>query len=93
VQHSLTDSAGYTMSLELESKLPEDSVDGLYEESKGGAYTGVVAFYKDPVTGQEKSVKVGDMSRPKRISRVFDSEKSAKQAAEREWKRIQEQKA
>ncbi|MNJ34255.1 phage late control protein GPD [compost metagenome] len=90
VQHSLTDSAGYTMSLELESKLPEDSVDGLYEESKGGAYTGVVAFYKDPATGQEKSVMVGDMTRPKRITRVFDSEKSAKQAAEREWQSIQE---
>lgn len=88
VQHSLTDSAGYTMSLELESKLPEDSINGLYEEIKSGAYTGVVAFYKDPATGQEKSVKVGDMSRPKRISRVFDSEKSAQQAAEREWKKL-----
>ncbi len=87
VQHSLTADAGYAMSLELETKLPADSVDGLYEESKGGTYTGVVAFYKVPKTSVEKSVQVGDMTRPKQTSRVFGSEKAAEKAASKEWEK------
>jgi len=59
VQHSLTDSGGYTTSLQLESKLPEDTVDTLYKEPKIGTYTGVVAFYKDKATGKETSVFAG----------------------------------
>ncbi|WP_338444768.1 phage late control D family protein [Pseudomonas sp. LTR0] len=50
VQHSLSPTNGYTTSLELESKLPEDSVEGLYQDEKDGAYTGVVAFYRDKTT-------------------------------------------
>ncbi|PNA93649.1 MULTISPECIES: phage late control D family protein [unclassified Pseudomonas] len=90
VQHSLTADNGYTTSLELESKLPEDSVDELYEEEKGGTYTGVVAFYRDKATGTEASVTAGDATRPKRIKRVFDNKEAAQKAAEREWKKMQE---
>lgn len=90
VQHSLTADNGYTTNLELESKLPEDSVDGLYEEEKGGTYTGVVAFYRDKTTGNEASVSAGDATRPKRIKRVFDNKESAQKAADREWKKMQE---
>lgn len=43
VQHSLTASGGYTTSLELESKLPEDLVDALYEEVPGN-YSSVIAY-------------------------------------------------
>lgn len=88
VQHSLTADNGYTTSLELESKLPEDSVDGLYEEEKGGTYTGVVAFYRDKATGKEASVTAGDATRPKRIKRVFDNKEAAQKAADREWEKL-----
>ncbi|MHA6159488.1 phage late control D family protein [Pseudomonas sichuanensis] len=89
VQHSLSADGGFTTSLELESKLPEDSVDGLYEEPKGGAYTGAVAFYRDKATGKETPVVAGDSTSPKRITRVFDTREAATRAVEREWKRIQ----
>lgn len=88
VQHSLTADNGYTTNLELESKLPEDSVDGLYEEEKGGTYTGVVAFYREKTTGNEASVTAGDATRPKRIKRVFDNKESAQKAADREWEKL-----
>ncbi|WP_054888413.1 phage late control D family protein [Pseudomonas sp. NBRC 111118] len=93
VQHSLTADGGFTTSLELESKLPEDSVDGLYDEPKDGAYTGVVAFYRDKATGKETSVVAGDSTKPKRIKRVYDNKEAAQKAADREWKKLQQAKA
>nr|WP_202607143.1 phage late control D family protein [Pseudomonas monteilii] len=95
VQHSLTDSSGYTVSLELESKLPEDTVDGLLEDGVRGKieYTGIVAFYRDPATGQEKKVTAGNQTRPRRLRHVYVSEKNARRAVDREWKRLQAEKA
>lgn len=93
VQHSLSGDGGFTTSLELESKLPEDSVDALYEEPKGGAYTGVVAFYRDKATGKEASLVVGDSTKPKRLRKVFDSKEAAQKAADREWKKLREKKS
>lgn len=93
VQHSLTADGGYTTSLELESKLPEDTVNSLDEEPKGGSYTGVVAFYRDKATSREVSVVVGDSTTPRRINRVFDSKEAATKAAEEEWKKLREKKA
>lgn len=89
VQHSLTDSGGYTTSLELESKLPEDTIETLYEEPEAGAYTGVVAYYRDKATGKETSVVAGKSTTPKRIKRVYDSKEAAQKAADREWKKLQ----
>jgi phage protein D len=89
VQHSLTDSGGYTTSLQLENKLPEDTVDTLYEEPKANPYTGVVAFYRDKGTGKENSVIAGGSRTPKRIRRVYDSKEGAQRAAESEWVRLQ----
>lgn len=95
VQHSLTDSSGYTVSLELESKLPEDTVDGLLEDGVRGKieYTGIVAFYRDAATGEEKKVTAGDQTRPRRLRHVYVSEKNARRAVDREWKRLQAEKA
>ena len=90
VQHSLTADGGFTTSLELESKLPEDTVDGLYEEPKNGVYTGVVAFYKDNATGKEVSVVAGESTTPKRIKRVYSTKEAAQKAADLSWKKIQE---
>ncbi|MDH1629298.1 phage late control D family protein [Pseudomonas mosselii] len=91
VQHSLTADAGYTMSLELESKLPEDTVEGLLEDGVRGKikYTGVIAFYRDKSTGKEKSVTAGDQTKSRRLHRLYANEKNARKAAHRELTRLQ----
>ncbi|KTC26414.1 late control protein [Pseudomonas sp. ICMP 19500] len=88
VQHSLTADGGYTVSLELESKLPEDNVEDLAEENKGD-YTGIMAYYRDQKTGKEKRVTAGDQTRPRRLHWLYASDKTAKRAVDREWKKMQ----
>ncbi|WHS62251.1 phage late control D family protein [Pseudomonas sp. G2-4] len=92
VQHTLSPDNGYTVSLELESKLPEDTVEDLAEENKGD-YTGIIAYYRDKKTGKEKTVTAGDQSKPKRLRWLYATEKTAKRAVDREWKRMQADKA
>ena len=87
VQHSLTADGGFTTSLELESKLPEDQVDGLYEEGLGD-YTGIIAYYRDSKTGAENSLTGGDQTRPRRLRWLYSSKASAKRAVDREWRRM-----
>ncbi|EJL03506.1 phage late control D [Pseudomonas fluorescens Q2-87] len=87
VQHTLSPDNGYTVSLELESKLPEDTVDGLAEENEGD-YTGIIAYYRDKKTGKEKTVTAGDQSKPKRLRWLYASEKTAIRAAKRELSRL-----
>jgi phage protein D len=87
VQHSLSADNGYTMSLDLESKLPEDEVEDLAEENKG-EYTGIIAYYRDKKTGKEKTVTAGDQSKPKRLRWLYASEKTAKRAVDRELKKL-----
>ncbi|QPO19598.1 phage late control D family protein [Pseudomonas sp. Y39-6] len=88
VQHSLSADGGYTVSLELESKLPEDNVEDLAEENKGD-YTGIIAYYRDHKTGKEKTITAGDQSKPRRLRWLYASEKTAKRAVDREWKKMQ----
>ncbi len=88
VQHSLTADGGYTVSLELESKLPEDNVGDLAEENKGD-YTGIIAYYRDQKTGKEKTITAGDQTKPRRLRWLYASEKTAKRAVDREWKKAQ----
>jgi phage protein D len=88
VEHSLTADGGYTVSLDLESKLPEDNVEDLAEENKGD-YTGIIAYYRDHKTGKEKTVTAGDQSKPRRLRWLYASEKTAKRAVDREWKKAQ----
>ena len=92
VQHSLTADGGYTVSLDLESKLPEDNVEDLAEETKGN-YTGIIAYYRDKKTGKEKTITAGDQTKPRRLRWLYASEKTAKRAVDREWKRAQAEKA
>jgi phage protein D len=87
VQHSLTADNGYTMSLDLESKLPEDTVEDLAEESTG-ENTGVIAYYRDEKAGNEKTVTAGDQTKPKRLRWLYASEKTAKRAVDREMKKL-----
>ncbi|MFJ7315066.1 phage late control D family protein [Pseudomonas sp. NPDC098747] len=88
VTHSLNADNGYTISLDLESKLPEDTVEDLVEDDTGD-YSGVIAFYREQVTGKEKTVTAGEQSKLKRLRYLYASEKTAKRAVDREWKKIQ----
>jgi phage protein D len=92
VQHSLSADNGYTMSLDLESKLPEDTMEDLAEENTG-EFTGIIAYYRDDKAGKEKTVTAGDQSKPKRLRWLYASEKTAKRAVDREWKKLQEAKS
>ncbi len=88
VQHSLSADGGYTVRLELESKLPEDNVEALAEENKGD-YTGIIAYYRDAKTGKEKTITAGDQAKPRRLRWLYASERTAKRAVDREWKKMQ----
>jgi phage protein D len=88
VQHTLSADNGYTVSLELESKLPEDTVEDLGVENTG-KFTGIIAHYRDPKTGKEKKLAAGDQSQPRRLNWLYATEKTAKRAVDREWKRMQ----
>ncbi|MXI46151.1 phage late control D family protein [Pseudomonas moraviensis] len=91
VQHSLSADSGYTVSLELESKLPEDTIEGLAEENKD-EFTGVIAYYRDQKNGVQKPVTTGDQRKPKRVRWLYATESTAKRAADREWKKLQREK-
>lgn len=87
VQHRLSADGGYTLSLELESKLPEDNVEDLAEDNKGD-YTGIIAYYRDHKTGKERTITAGDQAQPRRLRWLYASEKTAKRAAAREFSRL-----
>lgn len=85
VVHNVTPE-GYTGTLELTSQLPED------EELTGDGsttYTGVLAWYRDEKTGEQKKVTEGDQTNPKRLTHLYSSKASATRAVEREWKRVE----
>ncbi len=87
VQHSLSADSGYTVSLELESKLPENTLEDLVEETPGD-YTGVIAYYRDQKTGKEKSVTAGDQAKPKRLRYLYAGELTAKRSVGREFQKM-----
>nr|WP_220459475.1 phage late control D family protein [Pseudomonas sp. MD195_PC81_125] len=91
VQHSLSADSGYTVSLELESKLPDDTVEGLAEENTD-EFTGVIAYYRDKKTGVQKPAMVANQRKPKRLRWLYATEDAAKRAADREWKKLQRDK-
>jgi phage protein D len=91
VQHSLSADSGYIVSLELESKLPEDTIEALAEENKD-EFTGVIAYYRDKKTGAQKPVTTGEQRKPKRLRWLYATESNAKRAADREWKKLQREK-
>ncbi len=87
VKHSFTPDS-FTTSLELESKLPdEEGVNELADASDN--FTGIVAWYRDEKTGEQKQLTEGDQSKPRRLTHLYESKASAKRATEREFKRLQ----
>ncbi|MGY2231602.1 phage late control D family protein [Pseudomonas tolaasii] len=83
VQHSLGPDGGYTVSLELESKLPEDGVEALVDDERGD-YTGIIAYYRDESTGKENMITSGDQTKPKRLRWLYANLNTAKRALDRE---------
>jgi len=86
VRHSFTPEA-YTTALELESKLPD--ADDIAELVEAGSYTGIVAWYRDEKTGEQKKITEGDQTSPKRLTHLYQSKASAERAVKREWERLQ----
>ncbi len=91
VQHRLSADEGFVTSLELESKIPEDLVEDLWEEQQGD-YTGIIAYYRD-TKGVERYLTAGDQAKPRRLRFLYSTKASAKRAVDREWLRLQENKA
>lgn len=86
LRHSFTPDS-LTTALELESQLPDgDDLAGLADDD--GNYTGVVAWYRDMKTGEQRKVTAGDQTRPKRLTHLYASKANAQRAAERELKRL-----
>lgn len=66
MQHSFTPEA-YTTSLDLTSQLPEG--DELQSDA-AKQYTGVVAWYRDKKTGEQKKITEGDQTNPKHLKQL-----------------------
>ncbi|QNH08357.1 phage late control D family protein [Pseudomonas sp. B11D7D] len=85
VQHSFTPDA-YTTTLELTSQLPDG--DELASDA-GEQYTGVLAWYRDEKSGEQKKITEGDQTNPKRLTHLYASKANAERAVSREWGRMQ----
>jgi hypothetical protein len=65
---------GYTVSLELESNLPEDTVEDLAENK--GDFMRTIAYYRDKTTGKERTVTARDQCKPQMLRWLYASEKN-----------------
>lgn len=87
VSHSFSASA-YTVSLSLESKLPDaDDLGELADDS--GTYTGILAYYRDDKSATQKQLSAGEQTTPKRLTHLYANKASAQRAVDREWARLQ----
>lgn len=90
VVHVLDGAGGFKTDVLLEVMMPDaDDVSQLIDNERGD-YTGIVAYY-----GKAKSpekVTLGDQSNPKRLTYLYKNKITASKAAEREFKRLQEEK-
>nr|WP_286946236.1 phage late control D family protein [Pseudomonas sp. UBA6718] len=89
IRHSFTPDS-YTTSLELESQLPDGDLSELADNLDEN-YTGVVAWYRDEKTGEQRQLTAGDQTKPRRLTHLYQSKTNAQRAVDREWKRMQEQ--
>lgn len=84
--HSLSDS-GFTTALELESKLPDDAVSDLADDTAGD-YTGILAWYRDDRTGTDKTLTAGPQEKPRRLPFLYANKTTVQRAVDREWSRM-----
>lgn len=91
IRHSFTPDS-YTTSLELESQLPDGDLSELADNLDEN-YTGVVAWYRDEKTGEQRQLTAGDQTKPRRLTHLYQSKTNAQRAVDREWKRMQQSQA
>lgn len=91
IRHSFTPDS-YTTSLELESQLPDGDLSELADNLDEN-YTGVVAWYRDEKTGEQRQLTAGDQTKPRRLTHLYQSKTNAQRAVDREWKRMQKSQA
>lgn len=60
-----------------------------WEAAERDAYTGVIAEWQNRVAAKREQVVVGSDENAKKLARVYASGKSARTAADTEWKKIQ----
>lgn len=60
-----------------------------WEAAERDAYTGVIAEWQNRVAAKREQVVVGSDQNAKKLARIYSSAKSARTAADTEWKKVQ----
>lgn len=89
VRHSLSD-AGFTSSIELETRTEEAEVEREDQADPDPGVTGVIAKWRDKVSKKQGEQLAGSRSHPKTLPHIYTSKQSAARSAKLEWVKIQE---
>ncbi|PFH10850.1 hypothetical protein BCF11_3284 [Collimonas sp. PA-H2] len=89
VRHSISD-AGFTSSIELETRTEEAEVEREDQADPDPGVTGVVAKWRDKVSKKQGEQLAGSRSHPKTLPHIYTSKQSAVRSAKLEWVKIQE---
>ena len=71
----------------------DDAADDISQlvDNERGDYTGIVAYYGS--ASSPEKVTQGDQANPKRLTYLYKNQATATRAAEREFKRLQDEKS
>ncbi|SFD28287.1 phage late control D family protein [Collimonas sp. OK412] len=89
VRHSISD-AGFTSSIELETRTEEAEVEREDEVDLDPGVTGVITKWRDKVAKKQGEQLAGSRSNPKSLAHIYASKQTAVRAAKLEWEKIQE---
>jgi len=89
VRHSISD-AGFTSSVELETRTEEAEVEREDEVDPDPGVTGVITKWRDKVSKKQGEQLAGSRSNPKSLTHIYASKQTAARAAKLEWEKIQE---
>jgi phage protein D len=88
-RHSISE-AGFTSSIELETRTEEAEVEREDEVDTDPGVTGVTAPWRDKVTKKQGEALAGSKSSVKALKHVYAGKQTAARAAKLEWEKIQE---
>ncbi|NKI68103.1 phage late control D family protein [Collimonas pratensis] len=89
VRHSISD-AGFTSSIELETRTEEAEVEREDQVDPDPGITGVTASWRDKVTKKQGEALAGSRSNVKGLKHVYSNKQTATRAAKLEWEKIRE---